>query len=83
MQELISAFRMILGTVRGWPVALIGTGNLGRALLGYKGFESQNFQIVAAFDVAEEVVGTRIEGIPVHLLITLLRWFKRKRSNWL
>jgi redox-sensing transcriptional repressor len=78
-QELISAIRKILGTDRGWPVALIGTGNLGRALLGYKGFESQNFQIVAAFDVAEEVVGTRIEGIPVHHLNDLAQVVKSEQ----
>ena len=48
--ELIVAIRRILGTDQHWPVAIVGTGNLGRALLGYKGFGNQNFRIVAAFE---------------------------------
>lgn len=66
--ELITEIRRILGTDRHWTVTLVGVGNLGRALLGYKGFASQGFGIVAAFDVAPHIVGTTIEGIPVHSL---------------
>jgi len=64
--ELITEIRRILGTDRRWSVTMVGVGNLGRALLRYKGFASQGFRIVAAFDVAPDVVGTSIEGIPVH-----------------
>jgi redox-sensing transcriptional repressor len=63
--ELISAIRRILGTDRDWPVVIIGTGNLGRALLGYKGFSHQGFRIVAAFDVDPAKVGSTIEGVSV------------------
>jgi redox-sensing transcriptional repressor len=47
---------------------LVGTGNLGRALLGYRGFTHQNFKIVAAFDIDPNKVGGRIEGVPVYHL---------------
>jgi len=40
-----------LGTSRLQPVILIGVGNLGLALLSYRGFEKEGFEIVAAFDV--------------------------------
>jgi redox-sensing transcriptional repressor len=66
--ELIGAIRRILGTDRGWSVAMVGTGNLGRALLGYRGFTSQNFSIVAAFDVDPHKVGGRIENVPIYHL---------------
>lgn len=39
-----------LGTTRLQPVVLVGVGNLGRALLSYKGFEKEGFEIVAGFD---------------------------------
>ena len=39
-----------LGTSRLQPVILIGVGNLGLALLSYRGFEKEGFEIVAAFD---------------------------------
>jgi redox-sensing transcriptional repressor len=63
--DLIKAIRKILGTDRDWPVAMIGTGNLGRALLGYKGFSHQGFRIVAAFDIDPQRVGGTIEGVRV------------------
>lgn len=64
--ELIGAIRKILGTDRQWQVALVGVGNLGRALLGYRGFAQQGFRIVAAFDSDADKIGTEIEGIPIH-----------------
>ncbi len=67
-EELISAIKGILGTDREWPVALVGAGNLGRALLGYRGFCHQGFQIVAAFDTDSSKVGSVIEGVSVHSL---------------
>lgn len=63
--DLIKAVRKILGTDRDWPVAMIGTGNLGRALLGYKGFSHQGFRIVAAFDIDPQRIGATIDGVPV------------------
>lgn len=64
-EELIAEIRKILGTDREWRVALIGVGNLGRALLGYRGFVQQGFRIVTAFDTDAAKVGTKIEGVEV------------------
>ncbi len=66
--ELIEAIRTILGTNRHWPVAMVGIGNLGRALLGYKGFSHQGFQIVAGFDTDPKKIGTTIEGVEIFAL---------------
>jgi redox-sensing transcriptional repressor len=40
-----------LGTNRLQPVILVGVGYLGLALLSYRGFEKEGFEIVAAFDI--------------------------------
>lgn len=64
--ELIGAVKKILGTDQQWPVALVGVGNLGRALLGYKGFAQRGFRIIAAFDADPHSVGGEIEGIRVY-----------------
>ncbi len=40
----------LLGTNSLQPVILVGVGNLGLALLSYRGFEREGFEIVAAFD---------------------------------
>jgi redox-sensing transcriptional repressor len=39
-----------LGTTSLQPVVLVGVGNLGLALLSYRGFEKEGFEILAAFD---------------------------------
>jgi len=67
-EELVEAIRKILGTDREWRVALVGVGNLGSALLGYRGFVEQGFRIVAAFDTDPGKIGTEIEGIKISTL---------------
>ena len=39
-----------LGTSRLQPVVLVGVGHLGLALISYRGFEKEGFEIIAAFD---------------------------------
>ena len=48
--ELSTRISEELGTSRLQPVILVGVGNLGLALLSYRGFEKEGFEIVAAFD---------------------------------
>ena len=69
--ELVAAIRRILGTDRQWPVGIVGVGNLGRALLGYRGFGQQGFRIAAAFDTDPSKVGLVLEGIRVHSMASL------------
>src|SRR5215212_6491652 len=40
-----------LGTNSLQPVVLVGVGSLGTALLAYRGFEQEGFEIIAAFDI--------------------------------
>src|SRR6478752_6887984 len=63
--ELIDAIKGILGTKQPWPLAIVGLGNLGRALMGYRGFAQQGFEIVAAFDTDPAKVGKSVEGIEI------------------
>ena len=69
--ELVTAIKGILGTDREWCVAIVGVGNLGRALLGYRGFASQGFRLAAAFDADPNKVGQLFEGLRVEPLDTL------------
>ncbi len=76
--ELVQAVQRILGTDQTWPVALVGSGNLGRALLGYKGFLQQGFHIVAAFDIDPTKVGGAIEGVRIDSLDALREVVREK-----
>ena len=49
--ELSAKISGELGTSRLQPVILVGVGHLGLALLSYRGFEKEGFEIVGAFDL--------------------------------
>jgi redox-sensing transcriptional repressor len=50
VEELAEMIIDRLGTSSLQPVILVGVGNLGSALLTYRGFEQEGFEIRAAFD---------------------------------
>jgi redox-sensing transcriptional repressor len=78
-RELITEIKNILGTNQPWGVALIGVGNLGRALAGYRGFSQQGFRLLAAFDVDPEKVGSYVEGVPIFHHNDLARVIREKK----
>lgn len=59
VEDLIAQVRRILGTDKTWNVLLVGAGNLGRALLAYKGFAAKGFKLVAVFDADPAKIGKR------------------------
>ena len=60
--QMILTLSRLLGTDTVQPVALIGMGNLGRAILAYRGFEERGFHIAVVFDMDSEKVGRVFAG---------------------
>ncbi len=56
----------LLGTASLQPVVLVGVGNLGAALLSYKGFDKEGFEIVSAFDQLPELARKKKVRQPIH-----------------
>ena len=79
--ELVAEIKRILGTDETWPVALIGCGNLGQALLGYRGFQNQGFQVVGAFDILPELIGTQLADLTVQNIEQLPEWVEREKIS--
>jgi redox-sensing transcriptional repressor len=77
-EELIAAIKKILGTNQSWALGIVGMGNLGRALIGYRGFHQQGFQIVAGFDIDPGKIGNQIEGLQVYHLDDVSRVVQEK-----
>ncbi|MHB1503757.1 MAG: redox-sensing transcriptional repressor Rex [Acidimicrobiales bacterium] len=65
---LLSRIDEALGLDRDWPVAIVGLGNLGRALANSPGFTSRGFRIASLFDVDPGLVSTRIGPVVIHHL---------------
>jgi redox-sensing transcriptional repressor len=60
VDELIISIGDCLGYNNSQDAVLVGAGNLGKALLGYPGFEGQGVRIVAAFDRNESLTETTV-----------------------
>ena len=77
MDEIIIAIEDFLGWSNTTDAFLVGVGNLGAALLGYKGFEQHGMRIVAAFDSNPELIGKEIHGKTVLDAATMPELAKR------
>lgn len=62
---LIEQLQKILNLDRIWQVAVVGAGDLGRALTHYQGFASRGIEIVLLFDIDPKIVGTKVGPIVV------------------
>ena len=62
---LIDQIEHALGVDNNWTIAVVGIGNLGRALTNSEGFASRGFNVTAIFDVDPTVIGEEIKGLRV------------------
>ena len=65
-EALIDYLEEFLGFRTQHRAFLIGVGSLGSGLLADKGLRQFGLEVLAGFDVAEEVIGTEVAGIPVY-----------------
>ncbi|MFL4474595.1 redox-sensing transcriptional repressor Rex [Paeniglutamicibacter sp. MACA_103] len=79
--ELAEHISKAMGLLRQWRVAIIGAGNLGRALSGYGGFRSRGFEIVALLDSSPEVIGSTVGDLKVQPILDLDEILKATSAN--
>jgi len=75
---LIEKIRQILKLNQYIPVALVGAGNLGRALSNYNAYLKDNMQIIAVFDAMLSKVGDKINNLEVQSMNELANTIKRQ-----
>lgn len=63
--ELINDIEQFLGCDNVNDALIVGVGGLGKTLLGYEGFKNYGLNIVAAFDVNPQLIGEKVNGVPV------------------
>lgn len=80
-KELCDALNRALGWDNATDAALVGVGMLGKALLGYSGFEEQNLNIAAAFDANVEIYGKTYHGVKVRAMDELAGLVKRLKLS--
>ena len=68
VDELTARIRQELGIVNRRRVAIIGAGNLGRALANYGGLSRRGFDVVALYDTDSKKVGSKVGNVIVQHL---------------
>lgn len=81
IEDLINSFNKILGYNDRVRIALIGAGNLGKAILNYKMLDKFGFKIEIVFDNDSNVVGKTISGIKVKDISDIKSTVKEKGIN--
>jgi len=62
---LTDQLRRILKVDRIWEVALVGLGDLGRAIAHYAGFVDRGYRVVAVFESDPAKIGTQIGPLTI------------------
>lgn len=65
VKSLIQALTSSLGVDRKWHAALVGIGNLGRAILNHSGFRDRGFIFSSLFDCDPSKIGMIIHDLEV------------------
>lgn len=66
IKYLVAQLRRILKVEQEWPVALVGAGDLGHAILHYGGFRDRGFRIALVFDSDPAKIGTVLNGYEIY-----------------
>lgn len=81
VSELKKRIATILGLDRTWKVALVGVGNIGSALVGYKEFQRHGFGIEMIFDNDQRKIGSNHKGILVSDMANLRESLKENNID--
>ncbi len=66
IKELIDLIANIIDSEEGIKVAIVGMGNLGRALINYFSGKRHKLSIVAGFDTNPDKIGNVMNGVPCY-----------------
>ncbi|MEK7309843.1 MAG: redox-sensing transcriptional repressor Rex [Planctomycetota bacterium] len=71
IKDLTHQLKAILGIDREWEVALVGVGNMGRALVAYEGLKTQGFKVTQLFDSDINKTGMFCAGLKIKDIKTI------------
>jgi redox-sensing transcriptional repressor len=81
VQFLTRHISAALGLTHDWRVAIVGAGNLGRALARYTGFQTRGFDVVALFDADQMLVGNEVGWLRISDVRDLEQVLARTKAN--
>ncbi len=79
--DLIRELKKILGLDRKWSVIIVGAGNLGKALVKYKGFQKKGFIIKGIFDNNPLKIGKKLDHIFIYDTKEIEKYIQAENIN--
>ena len=79
--DLIRELKKILGLDRKWSVIIAGAGNLGKALVKYKGFQKKGFIIKGIFDDNPLKIGKKLDHIFIYDIKKIEKFIQTENIN--
>ena len=76
VQKLKKEIARILGLDKRYNVIIVGAGRIGQALMGYKNFMLEGFNVIDIFDNDPSKIGTDIQGRKVQSIAGLDTYLK-------
>ncbi|MFK5856779.1 MAG: redox-sensing transcriptional repressor Rex [Bacteroidota bacterium] len=78
IQKLIDLIAQIIDSEQGIKVAIVGMGNLGRALINYFAGKRHKLSISAGFDVNQDKIGSTIHDVPCYDIKNIEKVIKKE-----
>ena len=66
VSELKDRIGALLGLHREHHMIVLGAGSIGRAITCYPAFTSDAFHVLGLFDIDQQKIGKKVNGLPVH-----------------
>ena len=79
--DLNRELKKILGLDKEWSIIIAGAGNLGKALVKYKGFQKRGFVIKGIFDNNPSKIGNKLVHIFIYDIKEVEKFIQAKNIN--
>ncbi len=79
--DLSRELKKILGLDKKWSVIIAGAGNLGKALVKYKGFQKRGFIIKGIFDNNPSKIGKKLGHIFIYDIKEIEKFIQAENIN--
>jgi len=79
--DLEKELKKILGLDKKWSVIIAGAGNLGKALVKYKGFQKRGFMIKGIFDNNPSKIGKKLGHIFIYDIKEVKKFIQAENIN--
>jgi len=79
--DLSTELKKILGLDKKWSVIIAGAGNLGKALVKYKGFQKRGFIIKGIFDNNSSKIGKKLDHVFIYDIKEVEKFIQAENIN--